>query len=426
MEIEIRKSVFSFQLWHLFPAVAVVEPLRLSWVRPFPAIALAPEEVPDLSLPCFRIVSTIDLIEQLLLCDKRQQNRVKPVRSAVALIWLEILIWKICSPPWTRLLQANISLRKVLLQWGWVVLRSLLFRVKMSGNTSTFRCSGSGLQGVYKYHGKNQRYPGHWNFSFVLITLSSTEITIYHHQKTACWFAFLFLFFPCFTFVCSEMHIFFADCGIWLSKVRVSGILWVPDIFWDRREAVCLVLIKHSFFLTCKTILLWHLLYWFRNNVTKVISKLLLLQTLFSQILCQHSTRTFLFCFHVYIHFLKVVNSSFLLLLAACILFQSFPISTLLFSCPALIFKQERVTRAAFHCLSYKLYSPSNPFGKISLPFFLRSYFWTFLKLNVSVLIVTDTLIACLKGFSNYSFTLKWHHRKSEHSSCPMLVDFRG
>lgn len=132
---------------------------------------------------------------------------------------------------------------------AWVVLRSLLFRVKMSGNASTFRCLDSGLQGVYKYHGKNQQYPGHSDFfSFVLITLSSTEVTIYHHQKTACWFAFLFLFSSCFTFVCSEMHIFFAGCRIWLSKVRVSGILWVPDIFWDRREAVCLVLIKHSFF----------------------------------------------------------------------------------------------------------------------------------------------------------------------------------
>lgn len=51
-------------------------------------------------------------------------------------------------------------------------------------------------------------------FSFVLITLSSTEVTIYHHQKTACWFAFLFLFSSCFTFVCSEMHIFFAGCRI--------------------------------------------------------------------------------------------------------------------------------------------------------------------------------------------------------------------
>lgn len=39
---------------------------------------------------------------------------------------------------------------------------------------------------------------------------------------------------------------------------------------------------------------------------------------------------------------------------------------------------------------------------------------WTFLKLNLSVLIVTDTLIACLRWFSNYSFTLKWHHHKSE------------
>lgn len=36
--------------------------------------------------------------------------------------------------------------------------------------------------------------------------------------------------------------------------MRLCEILWVPDIFWDRREAVCLVLIKHSFFLTCKTI----------------------------------------------------------------------------------------------------------------------------------------------------------------------------
>lgn len=154
----------------------------------------------------------------------------------------------------------------------------------------------------------------------------------------------------------------------------MSGILWVPDIFWDGRGVYLDLLIKHFFFFFF--LLAKHFycgIFWTDLEIMChycQISKMLLLQMLFSfKIFCHCLTGTFFSSyFHACISFLEVVKFLSFLLLASYVFFPIVSPIYFLSPCSTLIFKQaftlEHVTRAAFHCLSSKVYSPSDLFEK--------------------------------------------------------------
>lgn len=155
---------------------------------------------------------------------------------------------------------------------------------------------------------------------------------------------------------------------------------------------------------------------------------MLLLQILFSLNFVSAVNRYIFFHLHFMLVFLflKLWTVPCILLLVSCVFFSILSPIYFLSPCSTLIFKQvftlEHVTRPAFHCLSSKVYSLTNLFWKIPLPFFrLPSLFWTFffLKENVSVVMMPKCKhLYVWEDFFNYSFTLKWHHPE-----CVMVND---
>lgn len=136
------------------------------------------------------------------------------------------------------------------------------------------------------------------------------------------------------------------------------------------------LLIKHVFFLACKTLLLWHLLDWVRNNVSLMsdIQNTSATDVVLSLNFVSAFNRYFFLILFSCLYFLKYWTVPLLLLLASYVFLPVPSPIYFLFSYSTVIFKRafipEHVTTAAFHCLSSEVYSPSNLFEKSPFLFF--------------------------------------------------------
>lgn len=165
----------------------------------------------------------------------------------------------------------------------------------------------------------------------------------------------------------------------------MSGILWVPDIFWDGRGVYLVLLIKHFFFFACKT--LYCGIFWIDLEIMChwcQISKMLLLQMLFSfKIFCHCLTGTFFSSyFHACISFLEVVKFLSFCFWHPMYFFPSFPLSTFCLPAPLLSLNKlshwsmwlEQPSTACHLKFTLRQISLKNPPSFLS-PFFLLDLF---------------------------------------------------